>query len=284
MSQAINAGINTSNMLSSAVRETKGDELGKSEFLLLLVTQFKHQDPLNPMDDKEFVAQLSQFSSLEQLMNLNTSMDALTNVTQQQQMMNASSYIGKEVAASGNSISKDADGKISTYFYAFGENRISGTIRVYDQNMSPIYTETVGASAPSSTAVFEWNGKKNDGSAADPGVYYVYMEMINAEGKSMLIDSVVTGTVTSITQYDGQTYLTLSDGRTVALAEVRKVSAPNTANTENSSNADNDVAGTGNNDNSDNGVADAGNSNSSGDELADAENNGNPEPGENANG
>jgi flagellar basal-body rod modification protein FlgD len=50
-------------------------QMGKEEFLKLLVTQLAHQDPLNPMEDKEFVAQLAQFSSLEQLMAMNRSME-----------------------------------------------------------------------------------------------------------------------------------------------------------------------------------------------------------------
>ncbi|TCK97894.1 FlgD-like protein [Natranaerovirga hydrolytica] len=55
--------------------ETKehGDSLGKDAFLQLLVTQMQHQDPLNPMDDKEFIAQMAQFSALEQMQNLNAS-------------------------------------------------------------------------------------------------------------------------------------------------------------------------------------------------------------------
>ena len=81
----------TQNEFNQAVsnNSTSSDELGKEQFLQLLVTQLQNQDPLNPMEDQEFIAQMAQFSSLEQLMNLNTSMEGLTDATNNQQMFSA---------------------------------------------------------------------------------------------------------------------------------------------------------------------------------------------------
>jgi flagellar basal-body rod modification protein FlgD len=53
--------------------------MGKDEFLKLLITELTHQDPTNPMQDREFIAQMAQFSSLEQMLNMNTSMTSLLN-------------------------------------------------------------------------------------------------------------------------------------------------------------------------------------------------------------
>ena len=226
MSQAINAGIATSTQLSQAVRETKGDSLGKSDFLLLLVTQFKHQDPLNPMDDKEFVAQLSQFSSLEQLMNLNESMDSLTAATKEQQMMNAATYIGKEVAAGGNGIAKTDDG-ISKFYWAIGSDMAKGTLYVYDQNMNQIYGESLSGRT-AGTYTFDWSGKTYTGADALNGVYYVRLSCEDAGGQPMLVDTAVTGRVEGVVNDGGQTYLRLVDGRIVALKEVREIAAAGT--------------------------------------------------------
>ena len=83
--------------------------MGKDEFLKMLVAQLKHQDPMNPMDGTAFTAQLAQFSSLEQLQNINTQ---LTSFTQQQQSLGnaqAVNLIGKQVLAKGDAVSVDGN-------------------------------------------------------------------------------------------------------------------------------------------------------------------------------
>jgi len=69
--QNVIQGVIESSTGSTTSRNTTG-ELGKTEFLNLLITQLRYQDPLNPVDDKEFLAQLAQFSSLEQMQNMNS--------------------------------------------------------------------------------------------------------------------------------------------------------------------------------------------------------------------
>lgn len=71
----------------------KGQELGKDQFLSILITQLRHQDPLQPMQDREFIAQMAQFTSLEQLMNINTQLTAMS-----QSLGAASSIIGKQIS------------------------------------------------------------------------------------------------------------------------------------------------------------------------------------------
>lgn len=79
------------------VRQTGNQELGKDSFLQLLIAQLKHQDPTNPMDDREFISQLAQFSSLEQMQTMTKAMDSLLVSQQQTQLMSYTTFVGKEV-------------------------------------------------------------------------------------------------------------------------------------------------------------------------------------------
>ena len=222
---------NTNNEFGQALAKQKGSALDKDAFMLLLVTQFKYQDPLNPMEDKEFIAQLSQFSSLEQLMNLNESMTSLTDATNAQQMINATSFIGKEVAAYGTTISKKTttDSKtgqetvnISTYRYAIGSTMGAGSINVYDANKQLVYSETLPARA-AGTYKFEWNGKDNTGRTVPDGVYTIGLSCNDPNGNALQTDVLIDGKVEGVIMENGVTYLQLDDGRNVPLTQVRMV-------------------------------------------------------------
>lgn len=72
-------------------------QLGKDAFLKILVTQLKHQDPLEPLQDKEFISQMTQFSSLEQMTNMNTSMNRFIDFQLSGLITQQSNLIGQNV-------------------------------------------------------------------------------------------------------------------------------------------------------------------------------------------
>jgi len=74
-----------------------GDYLGKDAFLKILMTQLQNQDPMNPMEDKDFIAQMAQFSTLEQMTNMASSFDKLAASQEQSQMIAYSDFIDKTV-------------------------------------------------------------------------------------------------------------------------------------------------------------------------------------------
>ena len=245
----------TNNEFSQALSKQKGSNLDKDSFMLLLVTQFQYQDPLNPMEDTEFISQMAQFSSLEQMMNLNTSMESLVDATNNQQMINATSYIGKMVTVSGNTIGKVTDGStgettVSAFRYAFGDNVVKGTLSVRDANGNTIYTEDLAGKQAGTTFEFNWDGKNGAGLPAADGVYTVTLSAFNAKGEAVLSDQVVDATVTGVVNQDGKVYLGMDGGQLLELANVRQVSTPKVTASANPDNSGKDDTLAGGNDTS----------------------------------
>ena len=90
----INTTQTTSTNSSSSVTTATNDALGKDAFLKLLVAELSNQDPLNPMEDREFISQMTTFSSLEQMQNMNKTLTGMSDANK----FNAVQYIGKAIA------------------------------------------------------------------------------------------------------------------------------------------------------------------------------------------
>jgi flagellar basal-body rod modification protein FlgD len=93
-------GIDASLLLSSykpPERKTGNQILGKDDFLKILLTQLQNQDPLNPMEDKDFIAQMATFSSLEQMINISSMLEQWMQTTQHDALLRYSEWIGKNV-------------------------------------------------------------------------------------------------------------------------------------------------------------------------------------------
>ncbi len=105
--------INVTTSMSNSARPNQrvaNKELGKSEFLKLLTTQMTHQDPLSPMDDKAFIAQMAQFSALEQLININKTMEEQKTGRTQSDVMG---YLGRTVRVVNTATKQMVTGKVT---------------------------------------------------------------------------------------------------------------------------------------------------------------------------
>lgn len=205
-------------------RYSGSSELDKEDFLTLLVAQLQHQDPMNPMDDKDFTAELAQFSQLEQLTSINEGIGGLSNETVQQRMVSATGYIGKEVRAVGDSLSIRDDGSISSMYYLLAENATQVYMNVFDDNGNIVRTLQLGAQAAGEHE-YQWDGKDWKGAELPEGQYYVAMAAEDTEGSPILIQTEVSGLVEGVQLSGGQNYLRLDDGRVVAFNYVKEVVA-----------------------------------------------------------
>lgn len=91
---AVDNAVNTFNKQNQPDGRVKSNEMGKDEFLKLLITQLQNQDPTSPMEDTQFISQMAQFSSLEQMTNMSTSFSKLATLLNSQE---AYSTLGKTV-------------------------------------------------------------------------------------------------------------------------------------------------------------------------------------------
>lgn len=91
---AVDNAVNTFNKTNSQDGRTTSNQLGKDDFLKLLITQLTNQDPTSPMEDTQFISQMAQFSSLEQMTNMNESFNKLAGMISSSQ---AASVLGRTV-------------------------------------------------------------------------------------------------------------------------------------------------------------------------------------------
>ena len=97
MTNSIDASLLLSNYQQSQKR-TASSTLGKDDFLKLLMTQLQNQDPSKPMEDTDFIAQMAQFSSLEQMTNMNSTFNKFIEHQQQSQLISYNQFVGKDIS------------------------------------------------------------------------------------------------------------------------------------------------------------------------------------------
>jgi len=195
--------------------------LGKDDFLNMLIAQLQNQDPLNPTDGTEFTAQLAQFSSLEQLSNIN---DNLQNMGQFQASLidsQAVSYIGKEITAKGNSVQLESGRPVECYF-ELGANAALVVISVYDASGGFVTSFETGPlnSGRQSAA---WDGTDNNGNSASAGLYRFEVQALDAENQNLSVTPLMRSVVTGVSFKD-QTASLITDLQTIAIDDVIAVS------------------------------------------------------------
>jgi len=202
---------------------TTSSALGKDEFLKLLVTQMRYQDPLSPMDNAQFTAQLAQFSSLEQLFQVNTNLAALGQSQGPAEMASVNGFIGREILARGDGAVLGEDGGAAIQFSLDGPAD-AVSVLIHGTDGSTIGALSLGALAGGAQEV-AWDGTDATGTRLGPGTYRFAVVAQDAVGASVEARTEVRGVVAGAL-YDGDaSYLVVGD-RQVALSDVVAVKEP----------------------------------------------------------
>ena len=196
-------------------------ELGKNEFMELMLAQLKHQNPLEPQDNGEFIAQLAQFSSLEEMQSLSSTVEVVVTQFRSTQALQASAMVGKTVLAPSDVGVLGADGEISGAIEVPAST--SGVVlSVYSSSGELIRQMELG-SASAGQMSFVWDGKDGNGSDMPEGTYQMVAQASYPEGTEQL-STLVSANVDSVSLGQGGSItLNLAGMGSIALSDVQQV-------------------------------------------------------------
>jgi flagellar basal-body rod modification protein FlgD len=175
----------------------KTNELGQDAFLRLMVTQMENQNPLDPQENSEFVAQLAQFSSVEGLEKLNATVESMAGSFQSSQALQASSMVGRIVKVPSE---KTAGGQgipvAGTASLPFSSSNV--TINIYDKANQLVTQEVLGKQAAGDVD-FIWDGTDSSGATLPTGVYRFEVLATQGNGKVEQLGTSLSANVNSVT-------------------------------------------------------------------------------------
>jgi len=216
------AAVSQATALTDAV--SSDQELGRDAFLRLLTLQLQNQDPLDPVKNEDFVAQLAQFSSLEQLTSINETLGADKSVAATDNVRiaidsnTAVGLMGREVQVSTNTLDYSGDGSKRIGYNLEGPAD-NVTIRILDDSGEIIRTLVEGDPEQGNASI-TWDGKDAEGDEVGAGTYLLVPDA-KYQGAPVGVASGAAGTVTGVRYQDGQPILITDEGETPLHAVTR---------------------------------------------------------------
>jgi flagellar basal-body rod modification protein FlgD len=211
--------INNSPASSQSTGTASGVKATKDDFLKLLVTQMKYQDPMNPMDNAQMTSQIAQLNTVEGINQLNATVSNLQASLMATQSMQAASLIGKTILADGNSTSLlNGSANLSIRLEGAAESVV---VDVINASGRIIKSTDLGASA-AGIKNFTWDGSTNEGGKASNGQYTF---QVNAKklNQAVAVTPLTQATVSGVELTSAGPQLSLNNGTNIAMSTVRGV-------------------------------------------------------------
>ncbi len=206
-------GVNRYGASSSASNGTKDSsglgktEMDQSDFLTLMTAQLKNQDPFEPVDNTQMVAQMAQFSSLSGITEMSTTLKAIAAKLGGTSLGDALGYVGKTVLTEGSIAYPRESGGIAGAV-ALAKDATDVNVTISDADGKPLKTIALGKQTAGAVA-FDWDGKLENGEAAGPGPYTVKVAALAAGAKVDAAPLVWAPVSTVSLGSDGKPVLTL---------------------------------------------------------------------------
>jgi flagellar basal-body rod modification protein FlgD len=209
--------------MPTTLTRTGSSALGKDEFIKLLVAQLANQDPTKPQDSTAFVAQLAQFSALEEQQNTNGRLDSLLLGQATATQTSAATFIGKDVTFKGGDVHLVA-GQSSAVTVNLQSAADKVSLSVTDGSGRVVRTLQLGAHDPGSFDA-AWDGRDDQGNVMPDGTYTVSPVASSATTASIPIDVATRGTVTGVSFQDGVPLLKIGAAQ-VKMSDITSIDTP----------------------------------------------------------
>jgi len=198
-------------------------ELGQDEFMQLMLTQLKYQDPFKPLENGEFIAQMAQFSTVAGIEGMNTSMETFIADQAAAQTMQAAELLGKTVITDGGQAVLADGGSVKGQF-SLPEDSRNVTARYSNPSGEVVHTLEMGALGEGIHEV-EWDGITRDGQAASAGSYVVNVQYLDSDGDTVTAETSLATEIESVNFGAANTRPTLStsDGRELVISDIKKI-------------------------------------------------------------
>ncbi len=192
----------------------------QTDFMNLLVTQLKNQDPLNPMDNAQMTSQLAQINTVSGIEKLNTTLATLMNSYTNTQNMQAANLIGHAVLTAGNALDLGNSGAVGGVTLASAADSVVVTVKDADDNT--VQTVDLGKQ-DAGTFNFVWDGKDRDGNAMTQGGTYKFSIQAVKGSTDVTATALQAGMVNAVTLGTDGMKLELGSGSRVSYSDVQQI-------------------------------------------------------------
>jgi flagellar basal-body rod modification protein FlgD len=198
-------GINSTAAQDATKKVLSDKTVTQDDFLKLLIAQLQNQDPLKPMDNQEFAAQLATFNSLGQLIDMNAKLGSMQSNQGLANQFSAASLIGKEVVSSGNAVALEK-GKPAALGYQLAANTARVVVSIYN-GAGDLVRQLEARGQVMGDQTVSWDGKDEAGRSLATGPYSFEVNAFDAAGKKVQATGRVQGTVTGVKLDGGEPLL-----------------------------------------------------------------------------
>ncbi|MBC7458702.1 MAG: flagellar biosynthesis protein FlgD, partial [Bdellovibrionaceae bacterium] len=209
---------------SKKVRGTGNKDMDKDAFFKLMMAQLKNQDPTNPLKNHEMAAQLAQFSTLEQMSNMNTTLKEMKAGNKPIEEFQALNMIGKKVAGDSSKVTRNDTDKEHEFTFKLPQDAKATEIKVMNAK-GDVIREFKFNELKSGENKVTWNGETEDGRKAPAGQYFFQTEATALNGQKLQVKTDFEGVISGMSFSNEGPILQIGK-QTVRLKDIRQFSDP----------------------------------------------------------